>query len=360
MNTDTLLKAITSTVALSPHVAEAFRQVDRANFVPEYYRHQGAEWILEPAGAAAYEDKALTTQVRNGLASSSSSQPSVMALMLEALDVQPGQRVLEIGTGTGYNAALLAFLVGEHGQVVTVDIDEELIRRARERLGKAGYTGRVTTRLFDGREGYAEAAPFDRIILTAGFRHLSTAWIEQLRPGGILVGNLRGNIVSVLLQLQKEDAQQGSGHLLSRNASFMELHGPAYPALSAPDWQQYDTAPSQHRETNDDILQALANPAFLFFLEGQLPQMQLHLRAFGTPEQSEICNVFLLNGSTATLHHNGTIETRGSAWECIEDIYQHYQQLGAPALDAYRLISTSSPWNPCLYVQIQEESWRLC
>src|SRR5262249_4410687 len=114
MSMQKLLEIIASKVPLSPNVTQAFGQVDRAIFVDKYYRHQGARWVLEPSSSSVYEDCALTTQVTNGLASSSSSQPSVMALMLEALDVQPGHRVLEIGTGTGYNAALLACLVGEY------------------------------------------------------------------------------------------------------------------------------------------------------------------------------------------------------------------------------------------------------
>src|SRR4051812_14721479 len=98
MSTQNLLEAITRALPfLSNSVREAFRRVDRALFVPHYYQHQGAEWIREPSSSVVYEDKALTTQVVHALPSSSSSQPSVMALMLDALDVQPGHRVLEIG-----------------------------------------------------------------------------------------------------------------------------------------------------------------------------------------------------------------------------------------------------------------------
>jgi protein-L-isoaspartate(D-aspartate) O-methyltransferase len=359
MNTDTLLKAITRKMTLAPRLMEAFRQVDRAIFVPEHYRHRGAEWILEPSGERAYEDTALTTQVTNCLASSSSSQPSVMALMLAALDIQPGNRVLEIGTGTGYNAALLACLVGEHGQVVTVDIDTDLVRSAKKHLADAGYTEQVQVLVADGREGYAQAAPFDRIILTAGFRTLSPAWIEQLGLGGMLVGNMRGNIASVLLKLCKNEPQQMMGHLFSGQAHFMELHGPLYPSICAPNWQQYDAVLPQWRERESAMLAALDDQAFLFFLQGQHPQMQLHLRAIGTPEQHEICKVFLLGESTATVHENGRISARGNVWERIEQAYQCYKDEGAPPLERYQLFSCASLQAYGLRVCLQEKSWWL-
>lgn len=355
MSTQKLLEAITRNVPLSARVAEAFRQVDRALFVPAYYRHQGAEWILEASDALVYEDRALTTQVRNGLASSSSSQPSVMALMLEALDVQPGQRVLEIGTGTGYNAALLAHLVGEHGQVVSVELDEDLLLLAKRRLHAAGCAERVTLVHADGRQMVGGDAAFDRIMVTAGFRRLALAWIQQLRPAGVLVGNVRGKICSVLLTLQKDEQLQMAGHLLPQGAFFMEIHGADYPGISEPDWRHYDTLAMRKRTLEPDLLQALEHQAFLFFLEGQLPGVYAHLRAFGTPEHHEICQVFRSEESTAILHRNGTVEARGSLWDSIERAYECYQQSGAPALTDYRITVTDQT----ISASIQATCWTI-
>jgi protein-L-isoaspartate(D-aspartate) O-methyltransferase len=102
--------------------------------------------------------------------------------MLESLAVAPGQRVLEIGTGTGYNAALLAVLVGAGGRVVTVELEADLAARAAR-----GVTPDVEVVAGDGRLGYPPAAPYDRIVVTAGAGRVLPAWEEQLADGGRLV-----------------------------------------------------------------------------------------------------------------------------------------------------------------------------
>jgi len=133
-----------------------------------------------------YRDEAIITKVHDGINLSSSSQPAMMAMMLGQLAIEPGQRVLEIGAGTGYNAALLRFLVGARGQVTTVDVDDDIVAAARAALDAVGY-GEIATILGDGGYGYAPHAPYDRIILTVGADDLLPAWVEQLRPDGILV-----------------------------------------------------------------------------------------------------------------------------------------------------------------------------
>jgi protein-L-isoaspartate(D-aspartate) O-methyltransferase len=150
--------------------------VPREHFVPEVSLEE------------AYEDKAiLTNQTPTGLGLSSSSQPGIMAEMLGELRLEPGQRVLEIGAGTGYNAALLERIVGPEGRVVTVDIDPETASRARRAL--KGTRVKVVTG--DGREGHAPGAPYDRIIVTASATEIPRVWLEQLAPGGMLEVPLR-------------------------------------------------------------------------------------------------------------------------------------------------------------------------
>lgn len=118
--------------------------------------------------------------------SSSASQPYVVAKMLEWLEVKPGMKVLEIGTGSGFNAALLAEGTGDPTLVHTIDIQEDLVAEAREHLAEAGYGG-VNVRAGDGGYGCVEAAPFDRIIVTAGSVDIPPAWLEQLAEGGVMV-----------------------------------------------------------------------------------------------------------------------------------------------------------------------------
>lgn len=175
---------------LSPPVRRAFLTVDRAIFVPEYFAHVGKEWRAQTTNGEVYQDRALVTKMDEaGIPCSSSSQPSVMAAMLEGLQLQPGQNVLEIGAGTGYNAALLATIVGEEGYVISIEIDEELAQQARQRLAKLGIHN-VEVVVGDGAKGYSKAAPYDRIIAAAGFRQIPQAWKDQLTTGGIIVGNL--------------------------------------------------------------------------------------------------------------------------------------------------------------------------
>ncbi len=101
----------------------------------------------EVGAAAAYRDEALVIKLDDdGLPVSSSSQPAMMAIMLDQLDLQRGHRVLEIGTGSGYNAAIMSAVVGPRGQVSTVDIDAELAARARDSLAAAGF-GQVTVQV---------------------------------------------------------------------------------------------------------------------------------------------------------------------------------------------------------------------
>jgi protein-L-isoaspartate(D-aspartate) O-methyltransferase len=176
--------------ALGAGLQQAFASVPRHVFVPE----------IEPS--AAYRDEAFVIKCGpDGLPVSSSSQPAMMAIMLDQLGLQPGHRVLEIGTGTGYNAALMSVIVGPAGEVVSIDIDAELAARARSGLAAAGCD-RVTVRCADGGYGDPDGAPFDRIIVTAGAWDIAPAWLGQLTETGRLVLPLsvRGIQLSVALE----------------------------------------------------------------------------------------------------------------------------------------------------------------
>ena len=178
-NNDTLRQALVDrlknqSVISTPRVEEAFRAVPRHMFVPEV------------DSATAYSDTHIVTRRQDDLPISSCSQPSITAIMLEMLDLQPGQRVLEIGAGTGYAAALMAHLVGETGQVVTLDLDEDIVNDAHAHLKAAGVE-HVRVICGDGVLGWEEAAPYDRVVLTVGASDIAPAWREQLRPGGRMV-----------------------------------------------------------------------------------------------------------------------------------------------------------------------------
>ncbi|MCO6010833.1 methyltransferase domain-containing protein [Actinoallomurus purpureus] len=117
-------------------------------------------------------------------ATSSSSAPYIMARVIDALELRPGMRVLEIGTGTGYNAAVLAHLLGPEN-VISIEIDEVAAQHARRALEVAGYPVQVITG--NGEEGHPQGAPYDRIVATASAHTVPIAWVEQVRPAGMIL-----------------------------------------------------------------------------------------------------------------------------------------------------------------------------
>jgi len=149
-----------------PRVLDAMRQVPRHEFVPPGARGQ------------AYADHPVAIGYGQTI-----SQPYIVAKMTELLAPRPEHRVLELGTGSGYQAAVLSPLVKE---VYTIEIVEPLGRAARERLGRLGYTN-VEVKIGDGYFGWAENGPFDAIIVTAWSTHVPPPLIEQLKPGGRMV-----------------------------------------------------------------------------------------------------------------------------------------------------------------------------
>lgn len=194
----------------SPRVEPAFRAVPRHLFVPHV------------SVGTAYRNEAIPTKLLDGRPVSSASQPSIVAVMLEQLDVAPGHRVLEIGAGTGYNAALLRYIVGPTGTVVTVDIDQDIVEGARGHLAVIGIDG-VDVVCGDGGLGYPADAPYDRIVLTVGAWDIAPAWWEQLARGGRLLVPLSLRGVQRCVALENRDGWLESVSV--RDCGFMRLRG---------------------------------------------------------------------------------------------------------------------------------------
>ncbi|MFD9795910.1 methyltransferase domain-containing protein [Streptomyces sp. NPDC059070] len=209
----------------------AFEEVPRDLFVPSYFtaRPGGYErmWGQDPDPArrarwlaGAYEDTPLATRLRDGELLSSSSQPSLMARMLEVLEIEDGAAVLEIGAGTGYNAALLCHRLGED-RVTTVDLDPEITESARAHLAAAGYRPAVLTG--DGARGCPARAPFDRILATCTLPSVPAGWLAQCVPGALIEAPL----ATGLIVLRVRDAGHAEGRFLPTPAYFVPLRGVA-------------------------------------------------------------------------------------------------------------------------------------
>lgn len=195
-----------------PAVERAMLAVPRHRFLPGHALEQ------------AYENVAITTSWEQGAPVSSVSQPEIIAVMLQQLRAEPGMRALEVGAGSGYNAALLAELVGPTGCVISLEIDEALAAAAGERLLAAGYPlERARVIAGDGWLGWPPGAPYDRIELTVGATDLSLAWYEELAEGGLLVAPLWLGATDISVALRKRD-----GALWSESWSlcgFVRLRG---------------------------------------------------------------------------------------------------------------------------------------
>ncbi len=197
----------------SPRVTDALRTIPRHRYVPD-----------APLENAYADEAVITKRAAGGESLSCASMPSLVAAMLDWLDVQPGHRVLEVGAGTGYNAALLAYLAGPGGEVVAVDIDPEVTAHARRALDAAGHERvRVITR--DGSLGAPEHGPYDRIVFTVGAWDIPRAVQDQLAPGGRLVAPLRWRGTTRCLALVREE----DGRLRADSAElcgFVPMLGP--------------------------------------------------------------------------------------------------------------------------------------
>jgi protein-L-isoaspartate(D-aspartate) O-methyltransferase len=158
-----------------------------------------------------YSNAALVTRRSGGNVTTTASLPTVVVEMLEAMRLSPGMRVLEIGTGTGYNAALLAELVGQDN-VTTVEADPGVASEAAELLGTAGYGG-VRCVVGDGFDGYDRGAPYDRIVCTVGAGDISPRWLEQMRPGALLLAPLDHAGSHPLVQVERSPSG-GTGRIV--------------------------------------------------------------------------------------------------------------------------------------------------
>ena len=202
-------------------IGRAFLEVPREAFLPDELSKVGLPGV--------YRDDAIVTRrdPATRQPTSSSSQPAIMAVMLEMLDVQPGHRVLEIGAGTGYNAALLHYLADPDGLVVSVDLDVDVALAAARALRELHARAHVV--VADGTRGLPGMAPVDRLEVTASSDVVPRAWYEQLAVGARLVMPLRlseaADRVHAVTAFVKVDG--GFDSVAVTSGGFMPLRRPA-------------------------------------------------------------------------------------------------------------------------------------
>lgn len=172
----------------SPRVIEAMTSVPRHLFVPRHLER------------SAYYDTPLSIGSGQTI-----SAPHMVGMMLEYLELAEGQLVLEIGSGSGYHAALAGYIVGPEGYVYSIERIESLAARARKNLEKAGLADRVSVLVGDGSQGLAEHAPFDRIFITCAAPEVPPPLLEELAEGGRLLIPLGSRYYQDLILLEKRE-----------------------------------------------------------------------------------------------------------------------------------------------------------
>jgi protein-L-isoaspartate O-methyltransferase len=359
----------------SPEWRAALRTVLRHQFVPRYLEQQpDGSWrtvsgddpdTVDEWLAAVYANRPLTTAVRtdtNGhtVAISSSSKPGLMVRMLETLDISDGHRVLEIGTGTGWNAGLLCHRLGA-ANVVSVDIEADLVATARDRLAELGFAPVVAA--VDGAQGFPDAGPFDRIMATCSVARVPWQWVEQLAPDGRLLTDLKitgaaGNLVDL-----RRTATGMQGRFLPQWAGFMPLRdsdSSGTRAARRPGSVERTTIVPTARPWWDQLvvwfLAALHLPPGITTGVTLDPERRTPVAATMHAEDGAWAEVRLEADDA------GHRMVRGSAedlWAAVEDAYTVWERLGRPGWADFGVTITEREQRAWYGVPDGEHSWAL-
>lgn len=317
-----------------PRWHAAVAAVPRHVLVPQAYEQKPTgEWEQFPTATQlerVYSDETLVTALDTAghtVPVSSSTKPDLMLRMLETLDVRDGHRVLEIGTGTGYNAALLAHRLGDD-RVFSVDVDPELVDLARERLAITGH--RPTLAAVDGITGLREHAPYDRIIATCSVPAVPWEWAEQLARDAAILVDLKLAVSAGNLVHLRQSPGRLEGRFTTRWAAFMAMRTATPAAVPVP----AQRAMQRQRRPTDVPATPWTQPGVTWFLA------QLRLPAditFGydlDEDRSPIATTFAAaDGSWARVGLTDNTVTEGGdtpLWEHIEWAHRQWCEIGQP------------------------------
>lgn len=323
----------------------AFIDIPRENFVPpqfamrvngykHYYTQDDPNWL-----PAIYSDAPLLTQF-NALdtTTSSSTQPLLMAHMLEDLDVEPHHKVLEIGLGTGYNCALLTHRLGDT-HVFSIDLDPDLVQTAANRLQKLGLA--PTVAVGDGRKGLPPHAPYDRLLATCGVGRVPDAWRAQLQPGGIIVANMGRGVARLVV----DEDRSACGHFRPYLASFIAAR--ATTESSSPTAQQLSPRlidAQGHSRTihvaasldseGPRFFNSLVHPTAVNFSFCDASQRRVH--CLYHPATDSWARITMIDVHEARLDHDGPRDL----WAEYEPLIDQWVSHGRPTYEHYGLTVT--------------------
>ncbi|MFJ8281959.1 ATP-grasp peptide maturase system methyltransferase [Streptomyces griseoviridis] len=341
----------------SPQWRAAVEAVPRHVFLPRFYRENDAPGVTtwepvtpETAGQdewlrLVYTDETWMTQfdghdidwtdpkpISNATPTSSSTLPSLVVRMLEDLDVHDGMDVLEIGTGTGYSTALLCHRLGS-GNVTSIETDEGVARRAREALTESGRGPHLL--VGDGRAGHPDGAPYDRLIATCGFRNIPPSWLEQVRPGGVILTTLRGWMRSLGLVKLITAGDSASGWFSEDDPSFMIARQQEAPEnlgmVPGPDdgtVRKTTRGPEALTDSGPAFMAQLAAPDARFF----------SLAVDGGPLSTFVLDSVTDSFAVLTATDSGCEVRQGGPrrlWDMIESAIATWEEHGTPSTAAF-------------------------
>jgi protein-L-isoaspartate(D-aspartate) O-methyltransferase len=353
---------------LAPEWRPSFEAVPRHRFIPDtvwVYRgraelvalHRSAEpdrWL-----ELTQTNRPVITQVDDGnpdpdpqrrTATSSASMPLMVATMLDQLRIEGAERVLEIGTGTGYNAALLAHRLGAD-RITTIEIDADLAAHAGAALADAGF-GEVLVVTADGVHAYPSRAPYDRVIATASCERIPYPWVQQTVPGGrVLIPWANTYFDGGLLDLTVLDDGTATGHIVGRS-SFMWLRDqrvPRDPARDIVDPAEQQTTPTTWTDVHP--WRVVGSQGAQLAISLQVPRCRQYYQGYD-PDEGQACVWFLdpWSRSWASLTHTTPdasedkfpVQQGGPRrlWDEVESACRWWVSHGRPAVDRWRFTVT--------------------
>ncbi|ADD41095.1 methyltransferase domain-containing protein [Stackebrandtia nassauensis] len=348
---------------LDPAWTAVFARVPRHEFVngghavdTDGVAPDAADWNREELLREAYADQVVVTRYETAggepVATSSASQPLIVAIMLRLLNVRDDSRVLEIGTGPGYNACLLCTRLGEQ-RVTSVEIQSDVVADARDNLARVGFHPHLE--VTDGTLGCPSRAPYDRVIATCGLSRIPEAWLDQLAPHARVVAPM--NFGGALAVLDRRPDGSLSGRFPREAGFFMELRHPGDSWEPKP--PGYLAVPPRVIKTDIDV-DVLGDMEFRLWLELAAPDVQVH--------PSRVADGRLVEVRISTPDTRIDIEVDGairaveygkSLWRTVEGLAADWEAHGRP--DRGRMGMTVTPERQWVWLDAEDSDvlWEL-